>query len=79
MGVKATLVFSVVVSDPAPRSVARRGGRSAPDAAATKPKEKLWGLIVCHHYQGPHRVPYYQRSAAEFLVRIFALQARPLH
>jgi light-regulated signal transduction histidine kinase (bacteriophytochrome) len=37
-------------------------------------KEKLWGLIVCHHYQCPHRVAYYQRSAAEFLVRIFASQ-----
>ncbi|KQX74321.1 SpoIIE family protein phosphatase [Aeromicrobium sp. Root472D3] len=27
----------------------------------------LWGLVACHHYSGPHRVPYDARSAAEFL------------
>ena len=61
MGVKATLVMSVIVA-----------ARDATDAK--KSTEKLWGLVVCHHYQGPRRVPYYQRSAAEFLVRVFALQ-----
>ena len=61
MGVKATLVMSVIVA-----------ARDATDAKKTT--EKLWGLVVCHHYQGPRRVPYYQRSAAEFLVRVFALQ-----
>jgi light-regulated signal transduction histidine kinase (bacteriophytochrome) len=27
----------------------------------------LWGLVACHHYSGPLRVPYDRRSAAEFL------------
>lgn len=27
----------------------------------------LWGLVACHHYSGPLRVPYDARSAAEFL------------
>ena len=61
MGVKATLVMSVVVAARDP-------------ADGKKTTEKLWGLVVCHHYQGPRRVPYYQRSAAEFLVRVFALE-----
>jgi light-regulated signal transduction histidine kinase (bacteriophytochrome) len=99
MGVKATLVVSVVVT--APRSAMRdaasdesrqrrRRSRGVSTSAADReswdgggdddggsqspPQEKLWGLIVCHHYQGPHRVAYYQRSAAEFLVRVFSLQ-----
>ncbi|MTG87778.1 SpoIIE family protein phosphatase [Cellulosimicrobium sp. BIT-GX5] len=28
---------------------------------------KLWGLIACHHYAGPHEPPYEVRTAAEFL------------
>jgi len=28
---------------------------------------KLWGLIACHHYSGPHHPPYAVRAAAEFL------------
>ena len=28
---------------------------------------KLWGLVACHHYSGPLRVPFDARSAAEFL------------
>ncbi|MRJ75517.1 SpoIIE family protein phosphatase [Aeromicrobium sp. SMF47] len=28
---------------------------------------QLWGLVACHHYSGPHRVPFDARSAAEFL------------
>lgn len=28
---------------------------------------RLWGLIACHHYAGPHAVPYGTRAAAEFL------------
>lgn len=27
----------------------------------------LWGLVACHHYSGPLRVPFDARSAAEFL------------
>ncbi|WP_170852384.1 SpoIIE family protein phosphatase [Blastococcus sp. DSM 46786] len=30
---------------------------------------KLWGLIACHHYAGPHRPSYTDRTAAEFLGR----------
>ncbi|MCA0144174.1 SpoIIE family protein phosphatase [Blastococcus sp. LR1] len=29
--------------------------------------DKLWGLIACHHYSGPHAPPYATRAAAEFL------------
>ena len=50
------------------------GGGDDDGGSQSPPQEKLWGLIVCHHYQGPHRVAYYQRSAAEFLVRVFSLQ-----
>ncbi|GAA4841410.1 hypothetical protein GCM10023221_19170 [Luteimicrobium xylanilyticum] len=28
---------------------------------------RLWGLIACHHYAGPHEPSYEVRSAAEFL------------
>jgi two-component system, chemotaxis family, sensor kinase Cph1 len=28
---------------------------------------KLWGLIACHHYAGPHHPSYAVRAAAEFL------------
>src|SRR5690606_26073999 len=28
---------------------------------------KLWGLIACHHYSGPHAPPHGVRAAAEFL------------
>ncbi|WP_133434134.1 SpoIIE family protein phosphatase [Aeromicrobium phragmitis] len=28
---------------------------------------QLWGLVACHHYSGPHHVPYDVRSMAEFL------------
>jgi chemotaxis family two-component system sensor kinase Cph1 len=30
---------------------------------------RLWGLISCHHYRGPHRPSYTDRTAAEFLGR----------
>jgi light-regulated signal transduction histidine kinase (bacteriophytochrome) len=84
MGVKATLMLSVVVTESQTRmgrpsasphkfeTSSVRSGGSKGFANAHEPKEKLWGLIMCHHYQSPHRVAYYQRSAAEFLVRIFA-------
>ncbi|MGR6967963.1 SpoIIE family protein phosphatase [Geodermatophilus sp. URMC 61] len=29
--------------------------------------DRLWGLIACHHYSGPHAPPYATRAAAEFL------------
>ena len=28
---------------------------------------RLWGLIACHHYSGPHAPPYATRATAEFL------------
>ena len=28
---------------------------------------RLWGLIACHHYSGPHDPPFGVRAAAEFL------------
>ncbi|MDP5184455.1 SpoIIE family protein phosphatase [Blastococcus sp. BMG 814] len=34
---------------------------------------KLWGLIACHHYAGPHRPSYTDRTAAEFLGRTASL------
>ncbi|MGY1688644.1 SpoIIE family protein phosphatase [Geodermatophilus sp. SYSU D01105] len=29
--------------------------------------DRLWGLIACHHYSGPHAPPHATRAAAEFL------------
>jgi phytochrome B len=86
MGVKATLVLSIIVNETQARVEVRSHGDDDDDGGwsfsrtrghrrpRVRPKEKLWGLIVCHHYQCPHRVAYYQRSAAEFLVRVFASQ-----
>ncbi|WP_395056091.1 ATP-binding protein [Polaromonas sp.] len=34
----------------------------------------LWGLIACHHYSGPHHVPYELRGACEFLAQVGSLQ-----
>ncbi len=34
---------------------------------------RLWGLIACHHYAGPHRPSYADRTAAEFLGRTASL------
>ena len=34
---------------------------------------RLWGLIACHHYAGPHRPSYTDRIAAEFLGRTASL------
>ncbi|RBY79782.1 histidine kinase [Geodermatophilus sp. TF02-6] len=36
--------------------------------------EKLWGLIACHHYSGPHAPPYATRAAAEFLGSTLSLR-----
>lgn len=35
-------------------------------------ENKLWGLIVCHHYQ-PRYLPYEMRSACEFLGKVMSL------
>ena len=34
----------------------------------------LWGLIACHHYQGPLSLPYELRAACEFLAQVASLQ-----
>ena len=34
----------------------------------------LWGLITCHHYNGPREVPYQLRAACEFLAQVGSLQ-----
>ena len=34
---------------------------------------KLWGLIACHHYSGPHRPSFTDRTAVEFLARTASL------
>jgi chemotaxis family two-component system sensor kinase Cph1 len=36
--------------------------------------DKLWGLIACHHYSGPHAPPYATRAAAEFLGSALSLR-----
>ncbi|MGZ4595239.1 MAG: SpoIIE family protein phosphatase, partial [Actinomycetes bacterium] len=36
--------------------------------------DKLWGLIACHHYSGPHFPPYATRAAAEFLGSTLSLR-----
>lgn len=35
---------------------------------------RLWGLIACHHYAGPHVPPYGVRAAAEFLGSTLSLR-----
>ncbi|HLV04884.1 MAG TPA: SpoIIE family protein phosphatase [Actinomycetaceae bacterium] len=35
---------------------------------------KLWGLIACHHYSGPHAPPHGVRAAAEFLGSVLSLR-----
>jgi serine phosphatase RsbU (regulator of sigma subunit) len=39
---------------------------------------RLWGLVACHHYAGPHRPSYTDRLAAEFLGRTSSLLLRTL-
>ncbi|WP_445160504.1 SpoIIE family protein phosphatase [Mycobacterium sp. Dal123C01] len=35
---------------------------------------RLWGLIACHHYAGPHLPPFASRAAAEFLGSTLSLR-----
>jgi light-regulated signal transduction histidine kinase (bacteriophytochrome) len=35
---------------------------------------QLWGLIACHHYQGPRQVSYPVRAACELLAQVASLQ-----
>lgn len=34
----------------------------------------LWGLIACHHYGGPRKLPYELRASCEFLAQVASLQ-----
>ena len=34
----------------------------------------LWGLITCHHYDGPKHLSYQVRAACEFLAQVVSLQ-----
>ena len=34
---------------------------------------KLWGLVACHHHDGPRHVPYEVRAACEFLAHSISL------
>jgi light-regulated signal transduction histidine kinase (bacteriophytochrome) len=48
-------------------------------AALTMPirsDRQLWGMIACHHYSGPARIPYQVRAACEFLAQVASLQRR---
>jgi serine phosphatase RsbU (regulator of sigma subunit) len=36
--------------------------------------DRLWGLIACHHYDGPHAPPAATRAAAEFLGSTLSLR-----
>lgn len=36
--------------------------------------DRLWGLIACHHYSGPHEPPFGVRAAAEFLGSTLSLR-----
>jgi two-component system, chemotaxis family, sensor kinase Cph1 len=35
---------------------------------------RLWGLVACHHYAGPHLPPFGARAAAEFLGSTLSLR-----
>lgn len=40
---------------------------------------RLWGLVACHHYSGPHHPPYGVRAAAEFLGSALSLRLVARH
>ncbi len=37
-------------------------------------EDRLWGLVACHHYSGPHDPPFGVRAAAEFLGSALSLR-----
>jgi len=41
---------------------------------AIRRNETLWGLIACHHYDGPKYVSYQVRAACEFVAQVASLQ-----
>ena len=52
----------------------RNMGVTAALTMAIRRDDKLWGLIACHHYNGPQHVPYHIRAACEFLAQVVSLQ-----
>lgn len=49
-------------------------GVSASMSISLLRRGRLWGLIACHHYGGPHLPPYGTRAAAEFLGSTLSLR-----
>ena len=41
---------------------------------AIRHNETLWGLIACHHYDGPKYLSYQVRAACEFVAQVASLQ-----
>ena len=41
---------------------------------AIRRNETLWGLIACHHYDGPKYISYQVRAACEFVAQVASLQ-----
>jgi len=38
--------------------------------------DDLWGLIACHHYSAPIRLPHEMRAACEFMAQVVSMQHR---
>ncbi|MDP9429912.1 MAG: GAF domain-containing protein [Actinomycetota bacterium] len=57
-----------------PRRVPAEHGRRASMSISLLRDDRLWGLIACHHYSGPHAPPYATRAAAEFLGSTLSLR-----
>jgi two-component system, chemotaxis family, sensor kinase Cph1 len=43
---------------------------------AIRQGDELWGLVACHHYDGPKPVPYQVRAACELLAQVASLQLK---
>lgn len=41
---------------------------------AIRRNNDLWGLVACHHYDGPKHLSYQVRAACEFLAQVVSLQ-----
>lgn len=49
-------------------------GVAAALTMAIRHNDKLWGLIACHHYEGPRHITYQVRAACEFLAQVASVQ-----
>ena len=52
----------------------RNMGVKAALTMAIRRNDQLWGLIACHHYNGPQHIPHHIRAACEFLAQVVSLQ-----